>query len=264
MVSSEHREKVEKNTVYFLSDLHLGAPYFPDSHKSERRVVDFLDSIKDKAKTLFLVGDILDYWYEYRYVVPKGFVRFFGRLAEMSDNGTEIIWLLGNHDIWLFDYFQSELGIQVEDGPIIREVFGKKLMISHGDGLGKVPLTFSILRTLFRSKICQRLYSMINPRWTIPFAQNWSRSSRGNGNRNREKIDVEKYVEEIREFTIGYLKAHPEVEACIYGHFHLPLIQELPEGKKMIILGDWITHFTYGEMQEGREIEIKKFQWDKD
>ncbi len=110
--------------AYFLSDLHLGAPYFPDSRKAELRVVDFLDSIKDDAHTIYLLGDILDYWYEYRYVVPRGFVRFFGKLAELADSGVRIVWFIGNHDIWIFDYLPSELGIEVVDGALVEEIDG--------------------------------------------------------------------------------------------------------------------------------------------
>lgn len=254
-----------KNT-YFISDLHLGAPYFPDSHKSERRVVSFLESIRHDAKAILLVGDILDYWYEYRYVVPKGYVRFFGKLAELSDDGIEIIWLLGNHDIWLFDYLPSELGIRVADGPLIYETDDRKFMVAHGDGLGKNPFSFMILRSLFRSKICQRLYSMINPRWTIPFAQRWSRSSRESRctrrkcDKSRKKeCSEEEMFSGITEYAEQYTLLHPEVEACVFGHFHYPLVQTLPNGKKMIILGDWITNFTYGILRPGEEIKLEKF-----
>ena len=164
--------------AYFLSDLHLGAPYFPDSRKAELRVVDFLDSIKDDAHTIYLLGDILDYWYEYRYVVPRGFVRFFGKLAELADSGVRIVWFIGNHDIWIFDYLPSELGIEVVDGALVEEIDGHFFYMTHGDGIGRLKPSFKVLRQLFRSRWCQKAFAAIHPRWTVPFAYGWSRHSR--------------------------------------------------------------------------------------
>ena len=145
--------------AYFLSDLHLGAPYFSDNKVAEKRVVDFLDSVKDDADAIFLLGDILDYWYEYRYVVPRGFVRFFGKLAELSDRGIRIVWFIGNHDIWIFDYLPLELGIEVVDGYLVEELDGRKFFMTHGDGIGKLKPSFKVIRSLFRSKICQKLFA---------------------------------------------------------------------------------------------------------
>ncbi|MDE7380676.1 MAG: UDP-2,3-diacylglucosamine diphosphatase [Muribaculaceae bacterium] len=256
----------ERVNTYFISDLHLGAPYFPDSGKAERRVVAFLDSIKNDAAKLILAGDILDYWYEYRYVVPKGYIRFFGKLAELSDSGVEIIWLLGNHDIWLFGYLQSEIGLTVADGPVIIEIDGKKYMVAHGDGLGKNPRMFMFLRRLFRSSVCQRLFSMINPRWTVPFAQRWSRSSRGSGTagKQEDERDIEDTIRNIREYALDYTRAHPDVEACIVGHFHVATVSELPHDRKLVVLGDWINRFTYGVIRPGESIKLEKFNWEED
>ena len=165
-----------RRNAYFLSDLHLGARYFRSAHEAEKRAVAFLDHIKDDAAEIYLLGDVLDYWYEYRYVVPKGFVRFFGKLAELADNGVKITWLIGNHDIWIFDYLPSELGIEVADGVLEKDILGKRFFLSHGDGVGRMPLPFRFMRALFRNRFCQWLYSGIHPRWTIPFALGWSRS----------------------------------------------------------------------------------------
>ena len=135
----------KKKYTYFLSDLHLGAPYFKESREAELRVVRFLDSIKDHVDAIYLLGDVLDYWYEYRYVVPRGFVRFFGKLAELSDSGIKITWIIGNHDIWIFDYIPNELGIEVIDGSIVRNIYGKEFFLAHGDGLGKNHLAFRFI-----------------------------------------------------------------------------------------------------------------------
>lgn len=160
--------------AYFLSDLHLGAPYFTDSKEAEKRVVSFLDEIKDDAEVIYLLGDILDYWYEYRYVVPRGFVRFFGKLAELADKGIRIVWFIGNHDIWIFDYLPSELGIEVVDGSLVEEIDGKIFFMTHGDGIGRLKPSFRFLRGLFRNKACQKAFSAIHPRWTVPFAYSLS------------------------------------------------------------------------------------------
>ena len=134
--------------VYFLSDFHLGAKYLQNSRDSEKRIVRFLDSIKDNVSEIYLMGDILDYWYEYRCVVPKGYVRFFGKLAELADRGIKIHWFIGNHDIWIYDYLPKELGIEVIDGIQEKEIFGKRFFLNHGDAVGKRKISFRFIRWL--------------------------------------------------------------------------------------------------------------------
>lgn len=229
--------------AYFLSDLHLGAPYFKDSKAAEKRVVDFLDSIKEEADAIYLLGDILDYWYEYRYVVPRGFVRFFGKLAELADRGVKIVWFIGNHDIWIFDYLPNELGIKVVDGYIVEHIDGHKFLMTHGDGIGKLQTSFKILRKLFRSKICQKLFSGIHPRWTVPFAYKWSRHSRGNG--LPTAVNAERMMNNITTFSLDFLKQHPDVEYFIYGHLHLFERVRLTDTAEMVVLGEWITRNSY-------------------
>lgn len=233
--------------AYFLSDLHLGAPYFPDSKERERRIVRFLDSIADDASHIFLVGDILDYWYEYKYVVPKGYIRFFGKLAELSDRGVKITWLIGNHDIWIFDYLPSELGITVKDGPWQCSLYGQHLMLAHGDGLGKTPRVFRFLRRLFRNRLCQWSFAGIHPRWTVAFAQRWSRTSRADGQQRDAASDawMRQALANLRAYTETYAENHPEVSAFVYGHLHQVVDTTLPCGARMFILGDWLNHFTY-------------------
>lgn len=242
--------------TYFLSDLHLGAPYFPDGREAERRVVSFLDSIRDDAEAIYLLGDILDYWYEYRYVVPRGFVRFFGKLAELSDSGVRITWLIGNHDIWIFDYLPSELGIRVVDGSLTEEIYGKKLYMAHGDGVGRRPASFRFLRSLFRSKICQKLYSAIHPRWTIPFASAWSRHSRETG-RGPHQTD-HPLLSNLVDFSREYLKTHPEVDYFLFGHLHILREVRLSDTAVLAVLGDWISHFSYAVLNPDGKLELKK------
>lgn len=243
--------------AYFLSDLHLGAPYFPDSRAAEKRVVDFLDSIKEDADAIFLVGDILDYWYEYRYVVPRGFVRFFGKIAELADKGIRIVWYIGNHDIWIFDYLPCELGIEVIDGYSVEDLDGHKFLITHGDGIGKLKKSFKALRKLFRSRTCQKLFSAIHPRWTVPFAYNWSRHSRKVG--GPSEADALRMMNNITDFSSAYLQDHPDIEYFIYGHLHLFERIELNEYSTMVVLGEWISRCSYAKW-DGNYLSLFELQ----
>lgn len=243
--------------TYFLSDLHLGAPYFPDAREAERRVVSFLDSVRDDAESIYLLGDVLDYWYEYRYVVPRGFVRFFGKLAELSDAGVKITWLIGNHDIWIFDYLPSELGIKVIDGSLVEEIYGRKIYMAHGDGVGQQPASFRFLRSLFRSKVCQILYSSIHPRWTVPFASAWSRHSRAAG-RGPYQTD-HPLLSNLVQFSREYLSEHPDISWFLFGHLHTFKKVQLSENSALVVLGDWISHFSYAEMTPDGELKLNNY-----
>lgn len=248
--------------TYFLSDLHLGAPYFPDSREAERRVVDFLDHIAKDAEAIYLLGDVLDYWYEYRYVVPRGFVRFFGKLAQLSDSGVKITWMIGNHDIWIFDYLPNELGIRVVDGSLVENIYGKLVYMEHGDGVGRQPAGFRFLRKLFRSKACQFFYSAVHPRWTVPFAYAWSRHSRSTG--RESGLDWHPLLENMENFSREYLKTHPDISHFIYGHLHILKQMQLTPDCDMTILGDWISLFSYAEMSHDGSLSLCRFQLSQD
>lgn len=240
--------------TYFLSDLHLGAPYFADSRKAERRVVDFLESIRHDAEAIYLLGDVLDYWYEYRYVVPRGFVRFFGKLAELADSGIKITWIIGNHDIWIFDYIPGELGVKVIDGSITEEIYGQKIFMAHGDGVGRQPTAFRLIRSVFRSKACQFLYSGIHPRWTVPFAYRWSRHSRKTGREPGQ--DWHPMLDNLVEFSREYLAQHEDIRHFIYGHLHILRQEPLSPTCDITILGDWISHFSYAVLAPDGNLTI--------
>ncbi|MCH5230631.1 MAG: UDP-2,3-diacylglucosamine diphosphatase [Muribaculaceae bacterium] len=247
---------MERRKTYFLSDLHLGAPYMKDSRESERRIVAFLDSIKDEAEAIYLLGDILDYWYEYRYVVPRGYVRFFGKLAELSDSGVKIVWLKGNHDIWIYDYLPQELGIEVIDGSLIREIYGKKVFLNHGDGVGKQAPTFRLIRSMFRNRFCQWMFAGIHPRWTVPFAYNWSAHSRKGG--EERGIPDEDLLKNLKNFVAEYHKEHPDTDYFIFGHVHILSREEISDGCEMIVLGEWIRTFSYAVMTS-KGLTLHKF-----
>ncbi len=242
--------------AYFLSDLHLGAPYFSDSKEAEKRVVSFLDKIKDDADAIFLLGDILDYWYEYRYVVPRGFVRFFGKLAELADNGVRIVWFIGNHDIWIYDYLPSELGIEVIDGSLTECIDGKYFYMTHGDGIGKLKPSFKFLRKLFRNKLWQKLFAGIHPRWTVPFAYNWSRHSRKLEGPSAK--DSKRMMDNIKEFTSEYISMHPEIDYFLFGHLHLLERFSISGNCEVLVLGEWISTFSYAKW-DGKSLELVRF-----
>lgn len=241
-----------KNT-YFLSDFHLGARYLGDEKEHERRIVAFLESVKDDAREIYLLGDILDYWFEYKYVVPRGFVRFFGKLAELTDAGVKIYWFIGNHDIWIFDYLPNELGVEVIDGSLVKEICGKVFYMTHGDGVGRTPRSFKLLRSFFRNKFCQKLYSGIHPRWTIPFALGWSHTSRAG-----DTMPPFGANEPLEEFAKNY-QSKPEVDYFIFGHRHVAINKVINEKSRMIILGDWINEYTYAVF-DGTNVTLKKWQ----
>lgn len=248
----------QRKPIYFISDLHLGTTYDGASRQREKLVVNFLESIADDAAQLFLVGDILDYWYEYRTVVPRGYVRFFGALAALADKGVKITWFIGNHDIWLFDYVRDEIGVEVIDGQLVTELYGKRFLITHGDGVGKLPRGFRFIRSVFRNKLCQKLYAAIHPRWTVPFAHRWSSYSRLN-DKSQPQFDIAS--DYLALYAEQWQKEHPEqpVDFFVFGHRHIVVDEKLPNSDaRLIILGDWLTHFSYGKY-DGNMFHIGKY-----
>lgn len=246
-----------RDKIYFISDMHLGATYLGDPLEYERRVVRWLEMIADDAAELYMLGDVLDYWYEYRYVVPRGFTRFFGAVARLVDSGVKVTWFIGNHDIWISDYIPRELGVRVVDGYEVVELRGKRFFLSHGDGLGRLPRGFRFIRSMFRNKTCQRLFSAIHPRWTVPFAHRWSSSSRDYSDAIPvfSGRDDEPFITFARE----YLASHPDIDYFILGHHHIVLDYPLSETSRLIVLGDWIHHFSYA-VYDGHDVELRYFR----
>ena len=167
-------DEIVKN-VYFLSDAHLGSRAIPHGRTQERRLVNFLDSIKHRASAIYLLGDMFDFWYEFKFVVPKGYTRFLGKLSELTDLGVEVHFFIGNHDIWCGDYLEKECGVIIHRSPMTCEIFGKEFYLAHGDGLGDTDWKFRMLRAMFHSKTLQRLFSMIHPRWSIDLGMEWAK-----------------------------------------------------------------------------------------
>lgn len=250
-----------QKAAYFISDLHLGARTIPDRRRHEARVVRFLDSIADDCGELFLLGDILDYWFEYRTVVPRGYVRFFGALARLADRGVKITWFIGNHDIWLFDYLRDEIGIKIVDGYEVRDILGSRFFLTHGDGVGKLPRSFRFLRAVFRCRFLQKLYSGIHPRWTIPFALGWSRHSRSSD--SKMKLFEGEASEPLIAFARDYLATvDPTVRYFVFGHRHTLVDFDLgpsADHARVEILGDWIHHFSNGRF-DGERFTLSLFK----
>ena len=230
-------------TTYFLSDVHLGSKSHTDSIEVERKLCRWLDTVRRDAKAIYLLGDIFDYWYEYKYVVPKGFVRVLGKLAEITDSGIEVHFFVGNHDLWLTDYLAKECGLTLHFQPEIIKIDGKKLFIAHGDGLGKI----SISLMMFRSKFLRACLSTIHPRWVVPLAHAWSNNSRKNG--VISGFLGEEY-EELIVFAKEKLKEVPSIDYFVFGHRHILLDFPISENSRVVILGDWVRYFSYGVLDK--------------
>ncbi len=246
-----------QSRIYFLSDFHLGAPDASTSLERERTLVRFLDEIKQDASEIFLVGDLFDFWYEYRLVVPKGYVRLLGKLAELSDRGIQLHFFMGNHDMWVKDYFQQELSMKVYDHPVRFDRQGKKLLIGHGDGLGPGDNGYKRLKKLFRNPIAQWLFGILPPVVGMGLAQYLSRRSRAQTGSTQEI-----FLGPDREWLIQYATRKQALEAVdyyVFGHRHLPIDHPIEPHARYVNLGDWIRYQTYGVMENG-SLQLKSFE----
>ncbi|MDB5232645.1 MAG: UDP-2,3-diacylglucosamine diphosphatase [Chitinophagaceae bacterium] len=240
--------------IYFLSDFHLGAPDYSSSLVREKKIVHFFDSIKHDAEQIFIVGDIFDFWYEYKKVIPKGYVRLLGKLAELSDAGIQLHFFVGNHDMWVKDYFIEELRMKVYFEPQTFEWNNIKFYIGHGDGLGPGDKGYKMMKKVFRNSFCQWLFGQLHPSWGIGLANYFSRKS-------REKTgETDKhFLGEDNEWLIIHSRsilAKEHFDYFIFGHRHLPLDIQLSVNSRYINLGDWIRSFTYAVF-DGNKLELK-------
>ncbi len=240
--------------IYFASDFHLGVPTYENSLEREHKIVKWLDSIKADAEELYLLGDVFDFWFEYRTVVPRGYVRLLGKLAELSDSGIKIHYFIGNHDMWTFDYLEKELNVIIYRVPIEISYNGKAFYIGHGDGLGPGDHGYKFIKKVFASKVCQWLFARLHPNFGIGIANYFSKKSRiATGTTD------EKFLGEEKEWLVIYSKeilAKKHFDYLIFGHRHLPLDIKI-DSSRYINLGDWIQYFTYGVF-DGAEFELKK------
>lgn len=243
--------------IYFASDFHLGVPTYEKSLVREKKIVKWLDSIKADAEELYLMGDVFDFWFEYKTVAPRGYVRLLGKLAELSDAGIKLFYFTGNHDMWTFDYLKKELNATIYRKPIEQEYNGKKFYIGHGDGLGPGDHGYKFIKKIFASSICQWLFARLHPNFGIGLANYFSKKSRvATGTTD------EKYLGEEKEWLVIYSKeiiAKKHFDYLIFGHRHLPLDVTLNENSRYVNLGDWIQYFTYGVF-DGNDFHLLKYE----
>ncbi|NOY95169.1 MAG: UDP-2,3-diacylglucosamine diphosphatase [Chlorobi bacterium] len=242
--------------IYFISDVHLGAPALSNNHERELLFVAWLDKIKDDAEQLFLLGDIFDFWFEYKKVAPRGFTRALGKIAELADSGVEVHYFTGNHDIWVFDYLPKELGVILHRDEYRVNLWGKRFFLAHGDGLDPTDKGYNLLKKIFTNKPLQWLFARLHPNFAFTLAHKWSKRSRltkgivGEGFKNED--------EGLYKFSKSILgKEH--FDFFIFGHRHVLVDLPIGQGSEFILLGEWISLFSYGVF-DGEKFELKKYE----
>lgn len=247
----------EGKKIYFASDNHLGAPTRNESKEREEKFVKWLDTIKNDAAAIFLLGDLFDFWFEYKTVVPKGYIRTLGKLAEISDLGIPIYFFVGNHDLWMNGYFEEELNIPVFHSPQIFTFNGKKFLIGHGDGLGPGDKGYKRMKKVFTNKFCKWLFRWLHPDIGVRLAQYLSVK-----NKLISGDEDVTFLGEDNEWLVQYCKrklTQEKYDYFVFGHRHLPLEINLDEHSKYLNLGDWIHYYTYGEFN-GNHFQIKEYK----
>lgn len=244
--------------IYFLADAHLGSLAIPHQRTQERRLVRFLDSIKHKASAIYLLGDMFDFWNEYKYVVPKGYTRFLGKISELTDMGVEVHYFTGNHDIWTYGYLEKECGVLLHTQPETVEIYDKIFFLAHGDGLGDPDAKFKFLRKMFHNRTCQKLLNFVHPWWGMQLGLNWAKHSRLKRADGKEAPFMGEDKEYLILFTKEYMKTHSNIDYFIFGHRHIELEMKMSRKTELVILGDWIWQFTYAVF-DGEHMFIQQY-----
>lgn len=234
----------KQKKIFFASDFHLGLNAGGSATERERRVVKWLEYAADEASEIYLLGDVFDFWWEYKKVVPKGFTRFFGAISKITDAGIPVHLYTGNHDMWMHNYLAEECGVTITHGETEKTIDGRKFLLAHGEGLGTTGAAYKVLLYLFRSRVIRKLFSAIHPRIGVAIGQSWSLNSRlGKGLYTpflgEEKEDLLRYANRIRKTS--------DTEYFIFGHRHLPMKYNLKNGGTVVILGDWMTGSVWAE-----------------
>ncbi len=243
--------------IYFASDQHFGIPDLKNSQQREKKFVQWLDQIKEDAEAIFLLGDLFDFWFEYKTVVPKGFVRVLGKLAEISDGGIPIRFFIGNHDLWMKDYFETELNIPIYNKPKEYTFNNKTFLIGHGDGLGPGDNGYKRMKKVFTNPLSKWLYKWLHPDIGVWLAQYLSTQ-----NKLISGEEDVKFLGEDNEWLVQYAKRKLETkhfDYFVFGHRHLPMEIEVGKNSKYINTGDWISHFTYAVFN-GNDLELKEYK----
>lgn len=241
--------------IYFLSDFHLGIPDYESSLVREKKIVFLLDTMRKDAQEIFLMGDLFDFWFEYKKVVPRGFVRLLGKIAELTDVGIAVTIFTGNHDMWMFDYLPKETGVTLCKTDQIREFSGKKFYLGHGDGIGPGDHGYKFIKRVFANRFCQWLFARFHPNFGIWLADFWSKQSR-----KSTGINEAHFLGEDKEWQIIHSKAVLASQHCdyfIFGHRHVPMAIPIAEKSYFFNLGDWVSHFTYAEF-DGSVLTLRK------
>ncbi|TXB61681.1 UDP-2,3-diacylglucosamine diphosphatase [Phaeodactylibacter luteus] len=247
--------------VYFASDFHLGVDARCSSAERERQVVRWLEQIREDAAAVYLVGDVFDFWFEYKTVVPKGYVRLLGKLAEIRDAGVPVYFFTGNHDMWVFRYFEEELGIPTYREPVLREIGGKKFFIGHGDGLGPGDHGYKFIKKVFANRWCQWLFERLHPNFGVGLANYWSQKSRA-----ADSPELSRFLGPEKEWLVAYANRKVEaldVDYFVFGHRHLPIDYTLKNGhSRYINLGEWL-HFNSYAVFDGQDVQLQFFEYEQ-
>ncbi len=244
-----------KGKIYFVSDVHLGAPALNNNHERELRFARWLDSISADVQELYLMGDIFDFWWEYKKVVPRGFTRILGRIASLTDRGIPVYFFPGNHDLWVFDYLPTELGVIVHRTEIVKEIAGKKFFLAHGDGLDASDVGYNRLKKIFTNRKLQWLFSRLHPNFALHIAHSWSKSSRTAKFEKEDEFNVN--LDGMYKFAESFLK-EVDVDYFIFGHRHKMVYTPMNKKTSFVLLGDWIKNFSYGVF-DGDNFELKRY-----
>lgn len=225
----------------------------------ERRLVNFLDSIKHKAGAIYLLGDMFDFWFEYKTVVPRGYTRFLGKISELTDKGIEVHYFTGNHDLWMNGYLEEECGVILHrETATTCEIYGKLFYLAHGDGLNDAEKGFKFLRKVFHNRFCQRCFAMLHPSWGVSFGRNWARHSRLKREDGQEPPFQGEKNEPLICFAKEYLNDHPDINYFIFGHRHIEYDLFLSRTSRLILLGEWIELCTYAVF-DGEHMFVENF-----
>jgi UDP-2,3-diacylglucosamine hydrolase len=241
--------------IHFLSDFHLGVPDSASSLAREKRICAFLDEAAKDAAEIMLLGDLFDFWFEYKRAVPRGHVRLLGKLAELTDRGIPVHLFIGNHDMWIFDYVPQETGVIVHREPIVREIAGKRFLIGHGDGLGPGDHGYKFIKKVFRNPVCQWLFARLHPNFGL-----WLGDVLSGRSRKKNYENDRKWLGADKEWLVQYCKDElkkQHYDFMIFGHRHLPIDMEVAPGSRYVNLGDWISYYTYATF-DGQELKLMK------
>jgi len=249
----------KRDTIFFVSDMHFGIPDRSSSLERELLFVKWLDEVSDKASDIYIMGDMFDFWFEWKHVVPKGYMQLFGKMAALADRGVRFHFFIGNHDMWMFSYFQTELGAQIYRKDAIVSLQNKTLYLSHGDGLGPGDYGYKCIKKLFRNRFAQWCYARLHPNFAVGLAMFFSRKSRySNKVKNNANALRERKLTDNQIIFANKVLQKQKVDYFIFGHQHTPVFESINEKSTIINIGNWLSDYTYISMKDG-EVKMNAF-----